>query len=134
MIYYTRDCEAGNIIDMFESEQEAKEAIEKYEAVDKEDGTYTLDFYEVFTPVDIYDVDEYDLLAYCSSAEDAKRHITNKDYTVYTINDYINNLKNNELLEDDEEDLKTRLSKGSFNGDIDSGIYKGYDFVIEYEL
>jgi hypothetical protein len=43
-------------------------------------------------------------------------------------------LKNNELLEDDEEEFRKKLSNGSFSGDIDSGIYKGYDFVVEYEL
>lgn len=47
MKYYTADKEAGNKIEMFNSIDEAKKAIAKYEVEDREDGVYTPDFYDV---------------------------------------------------------------------------------------
>lgn len=44
--YVTRDREAGNIIDEFDSIEAAEAAIEQYEEEDRRDGTYTADFYE----------------------------------------------------------------------------------------
>lgn len=46
MVFCTRDREAGNIIDIFATEEMAIEAIKNYEAEDKNDGNYTEDFYE----------------------------------------------------------------------------------------
>ena len=43
-----RDREAGNVITEFETLEEAKKELEKYEAQDKKDGTYTEDFYEIY--------------------------------------------------------------------------------------
>lgn len=45
--YYTADHEAGNIIDRFESIEEARAAIAKYVEEDKRDGTYEPGFYEI---------------------------------------------------------------------------------------
>ena len=45
--YATRDRETGTIIDYFESLENARFAIERYEEKDKEDGTYEPDFYEI---------------------------------------------------------------------------------------
>ena len=42
-----QDREAGNEIDVFESYEEAKAALEEYEAQDKKDGIYEPDFYEI---------------------------------------------------------------------------------------
>lgn len=42
-----RDREAGNIIEQVESIEAGKNLIKEFEAQDKEDGTYTEDFYEV---------------------------------------------------------------------------------------
>lgn len=47
MTYVTRDREAGNVIDEFDTLKEAEEAIRKYEEEDKTDGTYTPNFYEI---------------------------------------------------------------------------------------
>lgn len=47
MKVYTADKETGTFIDEFESIEEAKAAIEKYERADKADGTYEEDFYDV---------------------------------------------------------------------------------------
>lgn len=47
MRYLIRDREAGNIIDEFATLEEAKEALLGYEEMDKEEGTYTEDFYEI---------------------------------------------------------------------------------------
>lgn len=42
-----RDCEAGNIIDSFETIEEAEKAIKKYEEEDEKEGTYKPNFYEI---------------------------------------------------------------------------------------
>ena len=46
--FITRDSEAGNIIDEFDTLEEARAAIERYEAEDKQNGDYAPDFYEVY--------------------------------------------------------------------------------------
>ena len=47
MMYVVRDREAGNVITQFETMEEAQKELERYEAKDKKDGTYTEDFYEI---------------------------------------------------------------------------------------
>ena len=47
MEYTIREREAGNIIDKFDTLEEAKKALVNYEEQDKVDGTYTEDFYEI---------------------------------------------------------------------------------------
>jgi len=47
LIYIIRDKEAGNIIDKFDTYEEAVKELTKYEAEDKANGTYTDDFYEI---------------------------------------------------------------------------------------
>ena len=42
-----RDREAGNVITEFDTVEEAKKELEKYEAQDKKDGVYVEDFYEI---------------------------------------------------------------------------------------
>ena len=46
-MYQTTDRECGNVIDEFDNEQEALEALASYERIDREEGNYTPDFYEV---------------------------------------------------------------------------------------
>ncbi|MFM1525255.1 MULTISPECIES: hypothetical protein [Helcococcus] len=46
--YITRDRECGNIIDGFNTLEEAKEAINQYEKEDKKDGIFESDFYEIY--------------------------------------------------------------------------------------
>ena len=45
--YKVQDREAGNVIGYFTTKEEADEAVAMFEENDKEDGTYTPDFYEV---------------------------------------------------------------------------------------
>lgn len=52
--FSVQDMETGNIIDYFDSISEACKAIERYEAMDKEDGNYTEDFYEVYDELGEY--------------------------------------------------------------------------------
>ena len=47
MKFYTADRETGTFIEAFDSYHEAVDAIKRYEESDKEEGTYTEDFYEV---------------------------------------------------------------------------------------
>lgn len=46
-LYYTADREAGNIIEWFDTLEEAREAIKEYEKQDQEEGSYTKDFYSI---------------------------------------------------------------------------------------
>jgi hypothetical protein len=46
--YKTRDFEAGNEIEEFDTLEEAIEAIKRYEEQDKKEGTYEEGFYEVY--------------------------------------------------------------------------------------
>ena len=46
--FITRDREAGNEIERFETLEEANQAVANYEATDKADETYTEDFYEIY--------------------------------------------------------------------------------------
>lgn len=48
MRFITRDREAGNEIERFETLEEARKAIADYEATDKADETHTEDFYEIY--------------------------------------------------------------------------------------
>lgn len=48
MKYWTRDREAGNKIECFETLEEAQNAIKAYEEQDKNDGTFEDDFYEIY--------------------------------------------------------------------------------------
>ena len=52
MMYVVRDREAGNVIEHFNTVEEAKKTLERYEEQDKKDGVYVEDFYE------IYDLDD----------------------------------------------------------------------------
>jgi hypothetical protein len=45
--YYTAARETGDIIDEFDTYEEAEEAIREYEEEDKEDGTYEDNFYDI---------------------------------------------------------------------------------------
>lgn len=47
MKYIIRDREAGNEIARFDSMEEAKAELKKYEEADKKEGTFTEDFYEI---------------------------------------------------------------------------------------
>ena len=47
MKYITRDSEAGNEIERFNSREEAERAIESYEEEDKKNEEYTDGFYEI---------------------------------------------------------------------------------------
>jgi hypothetical protein len=47
MNYIIQDREAGNIIEECETFEQAEEKIKEYERIDRKDGTYTQDFYEV---------------------------------------------------------------------------------------
>ena len=49
MKYWTRDREAGNKIECFETLEEAQKAIEAYEDQDKNEGTFEEDFYEIYS-------------------------------------------------------------------------------------
>lgn len=46
--YWTRDREAGNKIEGFETKEEAIKAVCNYEEQDKLDGTYEENFYEIY--------------------------------------------------------------------------------------
>ena len=45
--YIVADREAGNVIDEFNTLEEAEKRLEEFEEMDKEDGIYTEGFYEI---------------------------------------------------------------------------------------
>jgi hypothetical protein len=45
--YIIQDSETGTFIDQFDTYQEAREELERYENEDKQEGTFTPDFYEI---------------------------------------------------------------------------------------
>jgi len=47
MKYYTCCRETGDVIDVFNTYEEALHAVEEYEIADREEKTYTPDFYEI---------------------------------------------------------------------------------------
>lgn len=49
MMYIIRDKEAGNEIARFNSLAEAEQELREYEEADKNEGTFTEDFYEIVT-------------------------------------------------------------------------------------
>ena len=49
--YETRGSIAGNVIDCFDTIEEAKEAIKRYEDEDSKDGYFESDFYEIYDNV-----------------------------------------------------------------------------------
>ncbi len=49
--YITRDKEAGNPIAEFDTLDEAVKAVDQYIENDKADGSYSVDFYEVYNYV-----------------------------------------------------------------------------------
>ena len=48
MKYTVRDREAGNVLDRFNTLEEAREALKSYEEEDKDGGIYKDDFYEIY--------------------------------------------------------------------------------------
>lgn len=46
-MYKTRDREAGNTIELFTTYEDAKAAVERYEAEDKAEGIFEENFYEI---------------------------------------------------------------------------------------
>lgn len=78
MKFYTRDREAGNRIDEFNTRGEAERAIAAYEKEDVADGTYTPDFYEV------EEVPEFrDCLKTARTAEEKKK------MKIYKVESYV---------------------------------------------
>ena len=56
--YIIRDREAGNVIDSFDSLDEAKNELMKFEKTDKKEGTYTPDFYEICDSIEEIELQE----------------------------------------------------------------------------
>ena len=56
--YIIRDREAGNVIDSFDTPDEAKNELMKFEKVDKKEGSYTPDFYEIWDSVEETEIQE----------------------------------------------------------------------------
>ena len=46
--FVTRDREAGNVIDEFDTLDDAQDAVESYESEDEKNGDYTENFYEIY--------------------------------------------------------------------------------------
>lgn len=56
--FILRDREAGNVIDSFDTPDEAKNKLIKFEKTDKKEGNYTPDFYEIWDSVEEVEMQE----------------------------------------------------------------------------
>lgn len=56
--YIIRDREAGNVIDSFDTPDEAKNELINFEKTDKKEGSYTSDFYEIWDSVEETEIQE----------------------------------------------------------------------------
>ena len=72
--YIIRDREAGNIIDTFNTIEEAKNQLEIWENEDKKDGSYTENFYEIVESKKTYTIREQDLYSLLQFAFIAGEH------------------------------------------------------------
>ena len=52
--YIIRDRETGTEIDEFDTYEEAKNELIRYEEIDKNDGNYTIDFYEIVCDSELF--------------------------------------------------------------------------------
>lgn len=92
----------------------------------------------------IYDFSKKEVLEKTQnlSKYELKEALENSDkVTIYSVNDYINDIENNGLLENELEywnvknknELIELFKSGVSSGDgIDTGIYKGCDYVLEW--
>ena len=73
MSYIIQDREAGNKITTFETLEEAKAELEKYENIDKNEGNYTDNFYEIIEG-DVFEIDASMLGSEFSGEENSLRN------------------------------------------------------------
>lgn len=59
-MFVIRDREAGNVIDKFDTLEEAQEELRRYEEEDRREETYTEDFYEIVETNRKYQQAEFD--------------------------------------------------------------------------
>ena len=62
--YIIRDREAGNVIDSFDTPDEAKNELMKFEKADKKEGVYIPDFYELWDSVEETEAQRKELSGY----------------------------------------------------------------------
>lgn len=91
----------------------------------------------------IYDFTKKEIFENCTkmTAHDIKRYMPEDKSTIWSIEDYIENLEDNGLLEDElqergqtREEFKADLAAGKAPADTESGTYNGCGYVIEYVL
>lgn len=94
--------------------------------------------------MNIYDFSKKEILERTQNLSkfELKEALDNPDkVTIYSINDYINDIKNNGLLENvleywdvnSESELIELFKTGVSSGEgIDTGIYQGCDYVLEW--
>lgn len=94
--------------------------------------------------MDIYDFSKKEVLEKTQNLSkfELEEALKNPDkVTIYSVNDYINDIKNNGLLEheleywnvENENELTNLFKAGISSGDgIDTGVYKGCDYVLEW--
>lgn len=91
----------------------------------------------------IYDFEKREILENCTklTAHDINKYMNDEKCTVWSISDYIQNLEDNGLLEDElaergqtREQFQEDLQAGKAPEDHESGIYNNCPYVIEYCL
>lgn len=87
----------------------------------------------------IYDYDKREILETCTGMckADIDHYMKPDKCTIYSIDDYIADLDNCNLLDDEldgmsVDDYKKQLEAGNAPANHDSGIYNGAPYIIEY--
>ena len=87
----------------------------------------------------IYDYEKREILENCTDMckTDVDHYMKSDKCVIYSVDDYISNLDNCGLLDDElggmsVDDYKKQLASGDAPADHDSGIYNGAPYVIEY--
>lgn len=87
----------------------------------------------------IYDYDKLEILETCTGMckADIDHYMKPDKCTIYSIDDYIADLDNCNLLNDEldgmsVDDYKKQLEAGNAPANHDSGIYNGAPYIIEY--
>ena len=91
----------------------------------------------------IYDFSKKEIFENCTkmTAHDINRFMPDEKSTIWSVDDFIQNMEDNGLLEDELEErgqtceeFKADLEDGKAPADHESGMYNGCAYVIQYIL
>ena len=109
MRYVIQDKEAGNLIDVFETKEQAEIELKKYEEQDKKDNCYTEDFYEI----EEQEEKIYKVWAQCCRRPKGKGiEEVNEETARNLINEAVDDMFNNGDIDFNEEEWEKAQEEG----------------------